>query len=141
MSSIQQVRALHDFMEVRVIAKGLRIPIKEHGRLRREGDIKHDIEEKVLDSGSLLYADWLKRIRSGRTPWKKYFDPLRKYTKGELENIAGRYGIPLYNKSISELRREIGDYQRNQQPLEEKFEQEEKSEPIQQYNPIYTYDA
>ena len=143
MSSIQQVRALHDFKEVRVIARALRIPIKENGRLRREGDMKKDIEDKVLDSGSLLFADWFKRIRSGRTPWKQYFDPIRKYTKGELETIAGRYGIPLYNKSIQELRREIGDYQINQQPLEEKFEQEEKAElqHIQQYNPIYNYDA
>ena len=81
MSSIQQVRVLHDFKEVRVIAKALRIPIKEHGRLRRDEAIKKDIEDKVVDSGSLLYADWLKRIRSGRTPWKQYFDPIRIYKR------------------------------------------------------------
>ena len=137
MSSIHEIRVLKDIIEVKKIAKALRIHEKVGCKHKKEAVLKAEIINTVQDSGTLLYHDWLKRIRSGRNPWKQYYDPLRKYSQKQLEDIAKKYAIPIYHKSIKQLRIDISEYQRNQQPLEEKYEQEEKSQPIQQYNPVF----
>ena len=141
MSAIHEIRILKDQFEVRKIAKALHIHWKIRGHPKKEDDLKKEIINTVQESGSLIYTDWLKRIRSGRNPWKQYYDPIRKYTQKQIEDIAKKYGIPIYHKSIPQIRQEIGEYQHNQQPLEEKYEREEKSQPIQKNNPIFSYNS
>ena len=63
-----------------------------------------EIEAKVHSSGNLLYHDWMARADKGRSVWKPLFDPLRKYTLAELQEIAGKVGVPNVEEEQSNSR-------------------------------------
>lgn len=129
--------------ELRVIARALRVTTKVGANYKTKEQLRSDIKTQVLNNASLLYKDWFVRINSGRTPWKLVFDSIRKYTLGELEELAKRYGISVLHKNIGQLTNELKEFQQRQNQLEQKYERERGKEVTleEKFHPVYSYNS
>jgi hypothetical protein len=90
--------------ELERYARALRVPLRIGNRKKDKETLRDDIEAKVHASGKFLHANWMTRVNCGRNPWKAFYDPVRKYTLKELQELASKMGIPVLHKTIQELR-------------------------------------
>ena len=112
--------------DLHIYAIALRVPLKVGNKHNKKETLLADIIAKFHDSGRLLAEDWMRRVDSGRNPWRINFDPVRKYFLAELQDLASKMGISVLHKTIAELRHVLLEKSNMYSKNEEKYEEEEK---------------
>jgi hypothetical protein len=129
--------------EIQRYAKALRVPLRVGNTKKDKQTLIDDIEAKVHASGNLLHANWMTRVNSGINPWKMIFDPVRKYSLSQLQELASKVGIPVLHKTIAELRHDLSEKSKIYGQNEEKEEKNDNrfSTVLANFRPSFNYSS
>ena len=115
--------------EVKRFARELGVRInytdeQDHHQQKTKRILIDELVRIVEERGNTLYTDWMTRISSGRSIWKKVYNRYKEYSLAELQQIATKLGIPPAHKKKADLIALIQYKVANRHP-EEKEEKKE----------------